>query len=144
MIEHRRVNRVSSNFSVSINLCKTDNENTPIGIPVKGRIVNYTPCGACLYLDKIKCSDHHIFYTTQGHENHIVSIEYTTDDEDDSLVIYGKPAWYDLLSSETDSEKFKMGIDFLVEQDKKTFQEFLAKLASQQVAREGWLRRLFK
>jgi hypothetical protein len=144
MIEKRRINRVSSNFRVSINLCNTDNDNAPIGSPVAGRIVNFTPYGACLYLDNIQCGSHHIFYTTQDHENHIVSLEYTTNDEDDFLVIYGNPVWYDLFSSETDSAKYKIGIEFMVEQDKETLQKFLAKLAGQQDAEEGWLRKLFK
>jgi len=144
MFEKRRIIRVKSNIRVSINLCNTNNDNAPIGCPVSGMIVNYTPHGACLYLDNIQCGSHHIFNTTQDHENHIVSLEYKTNDEDDTLVIYGKPVWYDLLLSETKSEKFKLGIEFLVEQDKETFENFFAKLAGQQDAEEGWLRKLFK
>jgi len=144
MIEKRRIKRISSNFRVSINLCNTDNDNAPIGCPVAGRIVDYSPYGACLYLDNIQCGNHHIFNTTQDHENHIVSLEYTTNDEDGSLVVYGNPVWYDLLSSETDSEKFKLGIEFLVEQEKETLDEFFAKLAGQQDAEKGWLQKLFK
>lgn len=109
-----------------------------------GRIADFTPYGACLYIDKMQCGSHHIFYTTQDHENHIVSLEYTTDDKDDSLVIFGNPAWYDLLSSEIDTAKFKMGIEFLAEQDKETLHKFLAKLSDKQDPEEGWLRKIFK
>lgn len=142
MFEKRRIKRVNSNFRVSVNLCDTNNDYAPIGCAVSGKIVNYTPYGACLHLDNIKCGSHHIFNTTQAHDNHIASLEYKTTDEDDALVIYGKPVWYDLLSSETTSEKFKLGIEFLEEQDKETFEKFLAKLADRQDAKEGWLRRL--
>lgn len=144
MFGKRRKIRVSSNFRVSVNLCNTKNDNTPIGCAVSGKIVNYTHYGACLYLEDIKCGSHHIFNTTQDHENHIASLEYKTNDEDDALVIYGKPVWYNLLSSEIKSEKFKLGIEFLAEQDKKTFEKFLAKLADQQDAKASWLRNLFK
>ena len=144
MIERRRTIRVSSNFRVLINLCDTENDNAPIGSPGTGRIADFTPYGACLHLDKIQCGSHHIFYTTQDHENHVVSLEYATDDEGGSLIIFGNPSWFNLLSPEIDSAKFKLGIEFLVEQDKETLQKFLAKLAGQQDAEEGWLRKLFK
>ena len=144
MFERLRINRVSSNFRVSINLCDTDNDNAPMGIPVTGRIADFTPYGAGLYLEKMQCGSHHIFYTTQEHENHIVSLDYSTDDEDNSLLIFGNPTWYVLLSSQADSSKFKLGIEFLPEQDKETLQKFLAKLAGQQDAKEDWLKKLFK
>ena len=144
MIERRRINRVSCNLRVSINLCDTDNDNAPIGSPGTGRIADFTPYGACLHLDKIQCGSHHIFYTTQDHENHVVSLEYATEGEGDSLVIFGNPAWFDLLSPEIDSAKFKMGIEFLAGQDKETLRKFLARLAGRQDAGKGWLRKLFK
>lgn len=144
MTERRRTNRESSNFSVSINLCDTYNDNAPIGSPGKGRITDFSPYGACLHLDKIQCGNHHIFYTTQDHENHVVSIECETEDGNDSLVIFGNPAWFDLLSSDVDRARFKMGIEFLAGQDKETLRKFLARLAGRQGSEKGWLRRLFK
>lgn len=144
MIDRRRVIRLSSDFRVSINLCDADNDNVPIGSPITARIVDFTPYGACLYLDQILCGSRHIFYTTQDHENHIVSLDYSADGEGGSLVVFGNPAWYDLLSSEVDREKFKLGIEFLIDQDKETLHKFLGQLAGQQDAEEGWLRKLFK
>ena len=144
MIERRRIKRVRSNFCVSINLCDTDNDNTPIGSPDTGRIADFTPHGVCLHLGKIQCGSHHIFYTTQDHENLVVSLEYPTDDGGDSLVIFGNPVWFDLLSPEIDSAKFKIGIKFLVEQDKETLRKFLARLAGRRDSEAGWLRKLFR
>ena len=144
MTERRRTSRANCNFTVSVNLCDTDNDNAPIGTPVKGRIIDFTPHGVCLLLENIKCGNHHIFYTTQDHENHIVSIEYTADDKDDSLVVFGNPAWYNIFSSEADTSKFKLGIEFLANQDTKFFRKFLAKLAGMKDAEGNWLQKLFK
>ncbi|WP_028584239.1 hypothetical protein [Desulfogranum mediterraneum] len=144
MIERRRINRVKSKVRVTINLCDIRRDNAPIGSRITGRITDFTPYGACLHLDTIKCGDHHLFYTTQDHENHVVSLEYRADDEDNPVVVYGNPAWYDLCSSETEIAKFKLGIEFLGGQDQEILQKFLAKLAGRQDAEEGWLKKLFQ
>ncbi|MCI5221412.1 MAG: PilZ domain-containing protein [Candidatus Electrothrix sp. AR4] len=144
MIERRRFNRVSSNVRVSVTLCDTYKLKIPLDTPATGKITDFSPHGVCLLLDKIQYGGHHIFDTTQYHEDHIIRLEYITDDENNSLIIYGNSTWYDRYSGATDSARFKLGIEFLVDQDQDILQKFLAKLASRQSTKEGWLKKLFK
>lgn len=145
MTERRRFNRVSCNDRVLLTICDAYKIKKRNDSPVTGEMIDFSLHGACLLPDKIQYGCQHIFKSTQHHNDYIVRLEYISGDENNSLVIYGNSAWYNQSSlDKADRIRFKLGIEFLEDQDQDILQNFYAKLASRQNAKEGWLKKLFR
>ncbi len=145
MIERRRFNRVICNARILLTLCDTYKIRIRNDSPVTGKMVDLSLHGACLFPDKIQYGCLHIFKSTQHHNNYIISLEYISDVDNNSLVIYGNSAWYNQSSFYKDDRiRFKLGIEFLEDQDQDILRNFYAKLASRQDDKEGWLKKLFR
>ncbi|RWX45526.1 hypothetical protein VT99_12683 [Candidatus Electrothrix marina] len=145
MIERRRFNRVSCNARVSLTLCDSYKIKNRNDSPVTGEMIDFSLHGACLLPDKIQYGCRHIFNSTQHHNDYIIRLEYISDDENNSLVTYGNSAWYNQSSFDNaDRIRFKLGIEFLEDQDQDILRNFYAKLANRQNAEKGWLKKLFR
>jgi hypothetical protein len=143
MTERRRFNRASCDTIVSLTICDTYKIKKRNDSPVTSAMIDFSLHGACLLPDKIEYGGQHIFKATQHHSDYIVRIEYTPDDKDDPLIIYGNSSWYN-QSSQADSIRFKLGIEFLKNQNQDILHNFYTKLANRQNAQKGWLRKLLR
>ncbi|MCI5222482.1 MAG: hypothetical protein D3924_07385 [Candidatus Electrothrix sp. AR4] len=145
MIERRRFNRESCNDIVLLTLCDAYKVKVRNDSPVTGEMIDFSLHGACLLPNKIQYGSQHIFKSTQHHNDYIIRLEYISNDENNSLVIYGNSAWYNQTSfDKSERIRFKLGIEFLEDQDQDSLKNFYAKVSSRQNAKEGWLKKLFR
>ena len=145
MIERRRFSRLNCDTLVSITICDSCRIKKRDDKPITGKMIDFSLHGACLLPDKIQYGCRHIFKSTQHRNDYIIRLEYIADDENNPFIIYGNSAWYNQSSSDdSDSIRFKLGIEFLDDQNEDTLREFYARMANRQNAKKGWLKKIFK
>ena len=144
MIDRRHFNRMDCNASCLLTICDANKIEIRNGTPVTGKMIDFSRHGACLLPDEILYGCQHIFTSTQHNKDFIVKLKFILDDQNNSLIIYGNSAWYNQsYFDKADKVQFKLGIEFLKDQDQDTLQKFYVKMANHEGAREGWFKKLF-
>jgi hypothetical protein len=106
----RKANRKQSGLPVDLLLYNSTDDSILSG-PIAAFLHNISYHGAGLILPEIFFRPHHLFYSPNDNEKHVLCLE-KRDQSEDNIIIPIKPIWFRLGTKEAKGY-FKMGVEFM-------------------------------
>jgi hypothetical protein len=112
--DKRKAKRVSVEFPVTVYLFD-NRENTRRGVPLEGRISDFSPLGARLTIPTMTVDGKHLFYACNGNPDYALDLAFALEGSTERVIsVPATPVWFDRdLASER--EGFIVGLKFLAD-----------------------------
>ena len=93
--------------------------------PFAARIINISAAGSCLLMDQVMIRGYHIFHSTREDDARFLQLTINLPPDIVDYTVAARPIWMNLFR-QNDIRAFKMGVKFLINNDKQKIKHLLA------------------